>query len=551
MSDERPERDQGLGRDGVGGQGLGRIDVGALLTIDVESELRKLTQAQLQGPWQLPAELVRRALRHGATRVEVELGRQQLRVRSEGGGVPLETLRQLAALLDNKRSSERRHRALSALERAGALALLGLVGLDPGSLRIISPGADARSDRSGRSDAGVGLSWRRGGEVELQRFKSPGPEHAEIIVRGAKLDRARAREWLTEVARYTRRNTIIVDGRPLAPGAIGFNDVFSITRFQTPVPGALALPREGEVARLYLLQDGLVTTHMSVSDAPCFEAVIETRGMVAASASAAQLRDLIEPLIPEIVGIAVDHMIHCGQNGAALDASDRSRLTRLLLTGARRDRDQAKTIARLPLFRGLERDGRERWCDLLALRQSIQDEGGERLLTALFPDQDPAEFAPEARIYILDESERALLGELLELGFRQPRRRVEGRRGVARLLRDGPSLLRSRDLFASFRPGGQAIPDASLASEERALLVQLRAQLEHCEVVMCTGTGPVRRLGPGPQKLLLPRDSARVKAAVIAVAQDSSWVYPALLALLDGRNFPERARRRWSITKLG
>ena len=51
------------------------IDVGGLLTIDVASELRKLSLAQLQGPWQLPSELVRRALRDGATQVEVDLAR--------------------------------------------------------------------------------------------------------------------------------------------------------------------------------------------------------------------------------------------------------------------------------------------------------------------------------------------------------------------------------------------------------------------------------------------------------------------------------------------
>lgn len=518
------------------------IDVGSLLTIDVESELRKLTQAQLQGPWQLPAELVRRALRHGAARVEVELGRQQLRVRSQGGGVPQVVLRELAALLDPQRSPQRRHRALSELERAGELSLLGLLGLEPTQLRIVTLAAS--SEGATAEHPAMGLSWRSGGAVELQRFEPPGPTHAEVLVRGAKLDRTRAREWLADVARHAP-SEIEVDGRPLIGAGAGFEDAFSITRIVDPVPATLALPREGELARLYLLQDGLITTHMSVPEAPCFEAAIETRTLAEPTASAAQLRELIQPLIPKIVAAAIEHMIAVGQQGAALAPADRSRLTRLLLHGARRDREQAKTIARLPLFRGLERDGRERWCDLLALRQSVQEEAGERLLIALFPDQDPAEFAPEARLYVLDESERALLGELLELGFRQPRRRVHGRRGLLKALRELPSQLRGQALFAALRPGGRPIPDATLEHDERTFLIQLRAQLEGCEVAMCTGSGPVRRIGAGPHKLLLPRQSARVKSAVVAVSQDPSWVYPALLALLDGRDFPERARKRW------
>jgi hypothetical protein len=527
------------------------IDVASLLTIDVESELRKLTQAQLQGPWQLPAELVRRALRGGATRVDVELGRTGMQVRSLGDRVEFATLRELAALLDNKRSPRRRHRALSALEQAGALSLLGLVGLDPSSVRIVSPNANPEGET-------MGLSWERGGTITLQRFRPPYPLHVEIAVRGTKLDRTRAREWLTGAARFAPAD-ITIDGRPLARGANqGFGEVFSLAQLGA-APGAaalgagslrgtLALPREGELARLYLLQDGLVTTHMSLTDAPCFEAAIETRGLAEPGASAARLRDVITPMIPTIVSAAIEHMIAIANEGR-LEKTERARLTHLLLHSARRDRGHAKTIARLPLFRGLERDGRERWCDLLALRQSVQEEGGERLLDALFPDQDALEFAPEGRVYVLDESERALLGELLELGFRQPRRRVEARRSLMRLLREGPRL-RGRELLAGLRPRGRPLSDTELEPEERHLLVMLRGQMGGCEITMCTGSGPVRRLR-APDKLLLPREDDHVRAAVRAVGHDPAWVYPALLTLLDGHEFPERARRRWSIAKLG
>ncbi|EDM80225.1 hypothetical protein PPSIR1_36282 [Plesiocystis pacifica SIR-1] len=517
-----------------------RIDVGDLLTIDVESELRKLTQAQLQGPWQLPAELVRRALRGGAQRVEVELGRSSLRVRSHGDAVPLEVLRELAALLDARRDPERRHRALSALEGWGALSLLGLAGSQPASLEIRS-----RAPRSGGE--GAGLTWKRNAGVSLERYTPPGPSHTEVIVRGAKIDRGRAREWLRSVARHAQAE-IEVDGRAVDTG---FHDAMFVARTAVPMPGEIAIPREGEVARLYLLQDGLLTAHLSATEAPCFEAALETRDLpgLAPGASAAAVRDAVAPHVDAIVGAAVECMIALARGGAATTAVDRSRLTQLLLQGARRRRDSAKTIARLPLFRCLEPDGRERWADLLGLRQAVRDDHGERHLIALFPDQDPSEFATEARVYILDEAERALLGELLDLGFRQPRRRVEARRGAATWLRDG--LRGRRGWLAALRPGGRPIPDAELDGRERAFLAQVRAQLERCEVHMCTGGGPVRRIGRGPAKLLLPRQSEQVQAAVSAVAQEPGWVYAALLAFLDGDAFPDRARRRWRFETWG
>ncbi len=539
MSTDRPRRPEAQA-----------IDVDSLLTIDVESELRKLTQAQLQGPWQLPAELVRRALREGASEVEVELGRGVLRVRSRGGAVGPSVLRELAALLDPQRSPERRHRALARLEGHGALSLLGLVGLEPTSLRVHSsgPGTGTGTETETGSGPGTdsepgtgsgGLEWKRGGAPSFQRG---GGDWTEVVVRGAKLDRARAREWLASVCRHAPV-PIRVDGRALVGG---FEDALFVCPVAGPLPGQLAIPREGEVGRIYLLQDGLLSTHLSITEGPCFELALETCDLpgLGRRASAADLRDAVEARRAQIVGAAVDAMVELVRGGRAMSTRDRSRLTELLLQAARRDRARAKAIARLPLFRSLETDGRERWADLLGLRQTVQEEGEERWLCALFPDQDPAEFSPQGRVYILGEVERGLLGELLDLGFRQPRRAVQGRRG-------GFGRARVRDLIGVLRPGGRPIPDAVLDADEQQLLIQLRAHLDRCELTMCSGAGPVRRFGRGPDRLRLPRESSLVRAAVVAVRRDPSWVYPTLLALLGGRDFPERARRRWRFESWG
>ncbi|MBV1861815.1 MAG: hypothetical protein KUG77_25570, partial [Nannocystaceae bacterium] len=56
------------------------IDLDALLTIDVGSELRKLSSAQLQGPWQIPAEIARRGLRGRATKIEIRTRRNSIDV---------------------------------------------------------------------------------------------------------------------------------------------------------------------------------------------------------------------------------------------------------------------------------------------------------------------------------------------------------------------------------------------------------------------------------------------------------------------------------------
>ena len=83
------------------------VDIGALLTIDVDAELRKLATAQLQGPWQIPAELVRRSMAAGASRVDVSFSRRRVRVEDDGRVIDVA---QAQALSEDEQWQEMYHR---------------------------------------------------------------------------------------------------------------------------------------------------------------------------------------------------------------------------------------------------------------------------------------------------------------------------------------------------------------------------------------------------------------------------------------------------------
>ncbi len=519
-----------------------RIDVSRLLTIDVASELRKLTDAQLQGPWQLPAELVRRAIRGKARRVEVSLGRQLVSVRDDGEGLDENVLRQLGVLLDEGRDASARHGALIELERAGALALLALVGLEPARLRLVTSAA---------TGARVLEYERGGGAPRLRDFAPPAPAGTVLELYGARLDRSRARSWLTSVCRFSPAD-IVLDGRPVPRG---FSDAFSRVTLREPLAGALAIAREGDDARAWLLQDGVVSTHVTVTPAPCFEAAVEMGSMVAHDASAASLRDSIERQLDELIGQGIDHLIELGKRSQALAPTVRERVTQLLLQAARQ-RHRSAEIARLPLFRGFERDDsgapQSAWFDLLSIRAAVEQDAGERTVTALFPEQDPIQYAVGSRTFVLDEAERSLLSELLGLRFRQPRRR-EGTLAWGRLtLAAARRLLQLGDSVMGALWRKSAVDEEELTPAEHRFLQILRSALGGQrtagqpvrEVCLCEGKGRARCTG---QTLWLPRENADVRACVEAVAADPSWAYPALLSLLDGRALPSaHARFAWT-----
>src|SRR6185436_4688851 len=106
------------------------------LTIDVAAELQRLAFATLEGPWQVPAELVRRSVAAGARRIEVTLARNRVTVRDDGRPLPAECQRDLDVLLDPQAPGPGRHRALLALETH--TSLLSIAALAPTHVRVTS-----------------------------------------------------------------------------------------------------------------------------------------------------------------------------------------------------------------------------------------------------------------------------------------------------------------------------------------------------------------------------------------------------------------------------
>lgn len=515
------------------------IDVGGLLTIDVASELRKLSLAQVQGPWQLPAELVRRALRGGATQVEVDLSRHRAEVRDNGRGVPETHLEWVSVLLDDRRNNQERHAALTALEATGELVLLMLAGFEPRTLQI-------RSARGGRV---VCLAYQSGRTPWITIDATPESDSTVVVVQHGGLDKRKASEWLTGAARFAPAD-VLLDGQHVNVGFVG---TFGAQPLKDPLRGRVAIPVEGDTAHAWLLQHGLVTGHVAVPDAPCFEAAVELGEPTNTELSAARLREAMQPHVDKLTRQAMGTLVTLARDAAGHPEYVRRRLARLVLQAMRR-RILTASMSRVAVFRAIEGDG-ERLVDLLAVREQFPKKAADRVLLALYPNQRADRYnTGQGLVLVVDEVERALLAEIFDLRFRPPDLRDDAhgvlavwRRMVYGALRGGARLI---DLVR--HPLRRSpLRDEQLKPDERDFLRALRShafggQRVISEVHLCEGSGAPRRTAESPPRLLLPRDSPTVRACVQAVARDPAWVYPAWLAVLDGRALPPRsARQRW------
>lgn len=514
------------------------IDIARLLTIDVTSELRKLTQAQLQGPWQLPTEFVRRALRAGATDVEVRLARGRATIVDDGTGFDPDMLARAAVLLDERRANAERHEALIGLEAAGELALFATAGLQGRGGRI--------SSRRG----GVTTVLDLGDSPRISSVAGGGRDGSEVVLAGHGLDRRACHDWLVDAARFAGA-TIRVDGKPLTHG---FAAALAQTTLVPPLVGRIAIPIAGDTAHAWLLEHGIVTGHVALPEAPCFEAAIEL-GTSSGDGSAARLREQLQPHVVALIDQAVLAMLRVGAQAAGLPEHARARIARLLLQAARK---QLRTdeIMHTPVFRAVDGNG-EGLVDLATLMAaSDRDPSGPHLLQGLYPGQRVDRYTlGDLPVVIADEVERALLTELLRIRFRPPDAR-DTRASFSAVMRRGADALShgAAHVFDRVRHPlrPRPVPDDELSASERTLLEALRQQLAHDPhrsidgIAICGGAGPIRRAAGAAGPLLLPRANPTVLACVAAIDRDRSWVYPAYLALLDGYGRPpEDLRRAW------
>lgn len=520
----------------------GSIDIGGLLTIDVGSELRKLSQAQLQGPWQIPAEFVRRSLRSGATEIEVELGRHRARIVDDTSGVAFEILEWVGVLVDGRRSNAERHQALTVLEASGELALLAVAGLPAQRLHVTSRGHGV-----------VATLDFDGTTVRTARAHDGGPPRFEVLVEGNGLDRRAAADWLRDAVRFADAN-IRLDGHAVSPG---FAQAFAQVALRQPLRGRLSLPAQGETAHAWLLEYGVVSGHVAIPDAPCFEAAVEYGG-AANDGNASRLRDALQADAAVVVDQAVALMLRVATQVDTLGEGGRARLARLLLHAARKQLRLAEVV-HARVFRGVDGSG-ERLVSLAELQAAVStDAQGGRTLLALYPTQRAEAHAlTETLVLVADEVERSLLTELMMVRMRAPDpRAVAGGFAVAlRQLREAVRTGFARALDRVLHPTtGAIVDDDRLAPRERDLVEALRTHLAQDphrtveSIAICAGAGPIRPSRHRPPVLLLPRDNPTVIACVAATAHDRLWVYPAYLTLLDRFAQPPSAlRAAWLAT---
>jgi len=489
-----------------------------LFGIDVAAEITTLCAAQLQGPWQVPAEIVRLANARGAARVEIERRGRGIEIRCDGVLATLSELQGLMEIMDEGADARRRQAAVAEMESAGLSVLLWALGL-----------AGARLRMSVRSGGGtVSLSSRRGYiDLDVDHSRTGLPQTI-MMWRCRGLSVRRAVSWLKTAVRFVPIPVCVL-GRQVDRG---FRDGLYRMRIRMPVEGELAVTSSGEAASLWLLEKGVLSARAIIPGFPPFSAAIEMSETVPAGASADELRQSAGPFLEDLIDEAARMLILLVDRLPTVDEPIRARLTTLLLRfavrGIRRDQILAAKVIRV-------RRGSRRWMESPREVAGWADKD-RGVLRAI----DPADTGKGGtRLVEATTEERALLSELLEL--RIERVADTNRAGLGPRL---GSLMRRAWRRILGMVGPAVIAESELTLEERALVnAWAGADLE---LALCAGMGAMRRRGSA---VILGRDRAEVRAAARVVAGSDEWVYPAILVaagdLEIATEISDDIRNRW------
>lgn len=234
------------------------------LSVDVDAQLRKLASRSFRSPHEYPVELVRDALRRGATVVQLRISSRRMEVKDNGAAFDEQTVKKMHLLLNPELPAWERHSALELLSGAGRLGLLSAWAPSPTCVQVYS------------SD----VSW--------QWFPGRGPEalactsHSgnRVCIRRRNADWRKEREEVIEACRFSPR-AVILDGVECSIRGGRLHDLVSgpVCPGEGVRGGTIWIPRRGDVCRIHLLADGIRWRTVALSagrNGLVFEAAVES-----------------------------------------------------------------------------------------------------------------------------------------------------------------------------------------------------------------------------------------------------------------------------------
>jgi len=332
-----------------------------LFSIDVDAHLKKAASYTFGSSAHYPVELVRAALRRGATQVDVHLTRDRLQVIDNGSGLDAAAIKTLNILMDPKEPEASKEEAVESIQTHQGMGLLAIFAANPREVLVENSTSSNKLQLYSKKNV-----FKKSGSI--QTSSAVGTNGTRITLTGMHRDIEREKHLLEAFCRSVRQEVRLnhrsLGGQPLLTGQMAVIEL-SPSKSISVSFGQVGIPLTGRICHFRLLDQGIPWHHFSLPPQRgfIFDAAVETTG--------GMNRDLVDYLVQYV------HRLYqwLGQRYTTAEPVHRDRIEELLFTHCRLTNDDSLVMQFAPF--SLYNSRRS-----LSLRQ-VKDKAARGLLYAV------------------------------------------------------------------------------------------------------------------------------------------------------------------------
>ncbi len=499
---------------------------GELFGVDVNAEIRKLTERRFKSKSEYCVELVALAASFAPSRIEVELNRRYLAVRCDCTHALSNLVKRLAVVVDPSQADDERHQNLIALEEEWGLGILAAFAKQPRKVEIVFWAGDHMQKI-------VFMPHR-----PPRRMMAATSAHTSFVVYSKKRDIAAEKRILKERCRFAQL-PISVNGKQISQGLKVDDCLIQVEITNPRLRAVIGLPLIDDVCRIHRLRHGIIgeSRVRPVNSGLLFHAVVHEKDRDFAQTwgtltrAAERLYQRVGPRLAKFNDLARKRALEL------LFERHRSTGDERLLAGARIFKRAFGRPYELQEVLAASKRGPIHAVDVDASldRYDISDQ----------------------LILRLDHRQRRFLEQLAEVELDTPPLRARtGGIGVGWLTRIGERLQKISRWIGQ-KPG-EMIPETRLNPRERAFLDAVRGEIRSGAFALPDEPKPFKlKINPAVQQKLpwvrvdgssnlrhyqLGIDHPLVARMIRAFSLNSAYLYPALFALTAGHDGYANAR---------
>jgi hypothetical protein len=250
----------------------------SLLSIDVDAHLQKVAANTYRSAAHYPVELVRCAVKRGASQIHIEINKKRLEIIDNGSGINSTQMKNLNTLLETSQSFKKREQSILDLQNHQGIGLLAIFSPSPAQILI----------QNRTHSEQVQFLYQNGRLQKTAMSQKPtkptgSPIGTRIVLTRKTSDLQLEKLILQKYCKFADTK-IILNGQLISQKSSLTNSLVSIRLKQKDKspPGRIGIPKQGDVCRIWLLDQGILLTRKTFAPWKgfIFEAMVEYSGEI-------------------------------------------------------------------------------------------------------------------------------------------------------------------------------------------------------------------------------------------------------------------------------